>query len=261
MTAAPTATHRRAAVLLALLLAACALLAAAATADAAQRSVVGHSVRGRAIVAFRSGEPDPALRVLVFGNVHGDERAGIRVARRLIRIGAPHRAETWVVPTLNPDGTAAGTRGNAHGVDLNRNFPFDWQPLGGGEYSGSGPLSEPESRAARRLIARLRPDLTIWLHQPFGLVDRSGNDHGIERRLAELIGLPLVHLPGRYPGSACRWQNHALPRSTAFVVELPATVHAAMVHRAANAIRTLTAELARPAVGPATPLPGARVND
>jgi protein MpaA len=231
-----------------LILAAAVLLGAPVSARAAERSVAGHSVRGRAIVSIHSGTPDPALRVLVFGSVHGDEPAGIQVARRLIRIGAPHRAALWVVPNLNPDGTAARTRGNAHGVDLNRNFPFDWQPLGGGEYSGRGPLSEPESRIARRLILRVDPDLTIWLHQPFGLVDRSGNDHRVERRLSELVGLPLVHLRGRYPGSASRWQNHALPRSTAFVVELPATVRARTVRRAANAIHTLAAELSSPDV-------------
>ena len=61
------------------------------------------------------------------------------------------------MPTINPDGVAAGTRGNAHGVDLNRNFPYDWRPLGGGEYSGPAPLSEPESRAAHRLILESSP--------------------------------------------------------------------------------------------------------
>jgi protein MpaA len=232
------------------------LAAASPPAAAAERSTIGDSVRGRAIVAVRDGEREPAFRVLVVGSIHGDERAGIRVARRLIRAGAPRRAELWVVPTLNPDGTAAGTRGNAHGVDLNRNFPFDWQPLGGGEYSGRGPLSEPESRAARRFILRIRPDLTIWLHQPFGLVDRAGNDRRLERRLAELTGLPLVHLPGRYPGSASRWQNHALPDSTAFVLELPATVRPPLARRTANAIRILTAERASPEIAPRRPAAG-----
>ena len=94
--------------------------------------------------------------MLVVGDIHGDETAGMRIARRLIR---PRRAgaELLVVPTINPDGVAAGTRGNAHGVDLNRNFPYRWHPLGGGEYSGPRPLSEPESRAAHGFILRIRP--------------------------------------------------------------------------------------------------------
>ena len=213
--------------------------------------MVGHSLQGRPIVATRIGDPQAPARVLVVGCVHGNEAAGIRVARRLIAgAGAPDAA-IWVVPSLNPDGLAAGTRGNARGVDLNRNFPFAWRPLGGLEYSGAGPLSEPESRAARRLILRLEPDLTIWFHQPFGLVDRSGGDPRVERRFAQLVGLPLVGLE-RPPGSASSWQNRALPDSTAFVVELPALVSAALIERAAAAVRTLAGEHGSPALGGAT---------
>ena len=140
-------------------------------------------------------------------------------------------------------------RGNARGVDLNRNFPFAWRPLEGLEHSGSRPLSEPESRAAARLTRSLRPDLTIWFHQPFGLVDRSGGTAAVERRYAELVGLPHRGIP-RPPGSASSWQNRVLPHSTAFVVELPATVDAALAGRAARAVRTLASELASPGVAP-----------
>lgn len=229
----------------------CGLLLSTPTAGAAERTVIGRSVQGRPIVSVRGGAADPALEVVVFGCIHGDETAGMRVARRLIAAGAPRGVELRVVPTLNPDGVAAGTRGNAHGVDLNRNFPFDWTHLSGGEYSGAGPLSEPESRAARRFLSRVRPDLTIWFHQPFGIVDRSGGDPFVERRFADLVGLPLVRLPGRYPGSATRWQNHADPGATAFVTELPATVSGALVRRATAAVLTLAAELASPGVAAA----------
>jgi protein MpaA len=220
-------------------------------ASAGERTAIGHSVRGRPITATLKGDPAAPERVLVIGCVHGNEPAGIRVARRLIA-GAPARnAAIWVVPSLNPDGVAANTRGNARGVDLNRNFPFDWRPLGGLEYSGARPLSEPESRTARRLILRLQPDITIWFHQPFELVDRSGGDPLIERRFSQLVGLPLVRLK-RYPGSASSWQNHALPKSTAFVVELPFTVSGDLVGRAATAVRALANEYGSPRVGDAT---------
>ncbi len=223
------------------------VLAALATeASATERSVIGHSVQGRPIVAVHSGDPDPALKLLVVGDIHGNETAGMPVVRRLLRQGAPAGAGLWVVPTINPDGVAANTRGNARGVDLNRNFGYDWAPLGGGEYSGTGALSEPESRAATRLIRRIQPDVTIWFHQPFGIVDRPPGNPFAARRYSQLSGLPMVTLPGRYPGSASRWQNHTYPASTAFVVELPSAVSAALSRRASAALRSLGAELASP---------------
>ncbi|HET8954580.1 MAG TPA: M14 family zinc carboxypeptidase [Solirubrobacterales bacterium] len=221
------------------------------------RQTIGHSVDGRPIALLRDGAPTPALKVLVVGDIHGDEAAGMRIARRLIAGAAPPRTVLLVVPTINPDGLAADTRGNARGVDLNRNFPFRWRPLGGGEYSGTGPLSEPESRAAHRLILREKPDLTIWFHQPFGLIDKPEGNPFAARRFAQLIGLPLVRLHGPYPGSASRWQNHHFPNSTAFVAELPRHVSGSLVKRGTAAVRTLAAELASPELSGrvASPLP------
>lgn len=210
--------------------------------------MIGHSLNGRPIVLFRDGAPSPALKVLVVGDIHGDEPAGMRIAGRLIAAEAPARTKLLVVPTINPDGLAAGTRGNTRGVDLNRNFPFRWHPLGGGEYSGTGPLSEPESRAAYGLVLREKPDVTIWFHQPFGLIDKPEGNPFAAHRFAHLIGLPLVRLHGPYPGSASRWQNHTFPGSTAFVAELPHRVGSALVRRSTTAVRTLAAELASPAL-------------
>lgn len=217
-------------------------------ARADERLAIGRSVDGRPIALFRDSAPAPELKVLVVGDIHGDEPAGMRIARRLIAGATPPRTELLVVPTINPDGLAAGTRGNARGVDLNRNFPYRWRPLGGGEYSGTGPLSEPESRAAHRLVLREKPDVTIWFHQPFGLVDKPESNPFAARRFAQLIGLPLVRLHGRYPGSASRWQNHAFPQDTAFVAELPHYVSGPLVRRGTAAVRTLAAELASPAI-------------
>jgi murein peptide amidase A len=217
-------------------------------AAATERSVIGHSVRGRPIVSVRSGSSGAALTLIVFGDIHGNETAGMRITHRLIAAGAPPDVELVVVPTINPDGVAAGTRGNARGVDLNRNFPFAWRPLAGGEYSGPRPLSEPESRAARRLILRIKPEVTIWFHQPFGLVDRPAHNPFAARRFSQLIGLPLVKLAGRYPGSASRWQNHRHPKNTAFVVELPTEVTNSLVRRGTAAVLQLATELASPEV-------------
>jgi protein MpaA len=187
------------------------------------RHLLGRSVRGRPIEALELRAPHPRATALVVGCIHGDERAGIAVARRVAAGPVLSGTDLWVVPNLNPDGAAADTRQNAHGVDLNRNFPWAWRPLGrrgDQQYSGPRALSEPESRMARRLILRVRPKVTIWFHQPVGVTDESGGDLDVERRFAALSGLPLRRLT-RYPGSASSWQNGRFPGTTAFVVEWP----------------------------------------
>jgi N-acetylmuramoyl-L-alanine amidase len=188
-----------------------------------RRVVLGRSVRGRRIAATEIGDPSARSKLLVFGAIHGDETAGIAIARRLQRSRAPAGADLWIVRDLNPDGAAAKRRQNARGVDLNRNFSRGWRrPRAGDDpqYPGPRPFSEPESRIARDLILRVRPRITIWFHQPLALVDRSGGDVAIERRFAALVHLPLRRIQP-LPGTATRWQNHRLRGTTAFVVELP----------------------------------------
>ncbi len=183
------------------------------------RQLIGHSVQGRAIYAYELGDPFGST-VLVVGSIHGNEVAGTAVARRLLRMQPPEGVDLWVIPNLNPDGRAANTRQNAHGVDLNRNFPWHWRRLTGIFYSGHRGLSEPESRAAHRLILRLQPLITIWFHQPLGVVARTKGSLTLERQFARLAGLALKRLP-YYPGSATSWERHVFPNTAAFVVELP----------------------------------------
>lgn len=194
------------------------------TAPVVVRNVLlGHSALGRPIGAVELVNPASLRKVLVVGCVHGNECAGIAVARRLEARPPASGLDLWVVADLNPDGFAAGTRLNGRGVDLNRNFPYRWRPLGRPgdlHYPGPRPLSEPESRIAYSLILRLHPAITMWFHQALGVVDESGGSLAIERRYARLVDLPLERLP-RYPGSAVGWENHRFPGTTSFVVELP----------------------------------------
>jgi protein MpaA len=196
------------------------LVAVSPAAGHARRVQLGKSVDGRPIVAYEVGDTDSPRRELVVGCIHGNEQAGVAVARRLEQ-SSPPGIDLWIVPVLNPDGLRAHTRGNAHGVDLNRNFPWRWRPLHGLFYSGRAPLSEPESRIAFRLIRRLHPQVSVWFHQHLDVVDKSGGSAAIEERFADLVGLRLVQLP-REPGSVVGWENHRFVGSTAFVVELPA---------------------------------------
>ena len=185
------------------------------------RELVGRSVRGRPIYAYRVGQAG-GKPVLVVGCTDGDEPAGIAIVTALRRLTSPIGVDLWLIPTINPDGLAAATTGNAHGVDLNRNFPYAWRHLGGTGHFNSGPrpLSEPETRALHGFLLRVRPYLAIWFHQPLALVDDSQGSRRLERSFARLVGLPLRPLTD-YPGSITNWENHQFSHSTAFVTELP----------------------------------------
>jgi len=238
-----------------ILLAAIGLLVPAPAAGAASPPlrglVIGHSVRGNPIRAVAIG-PDSAVRkVLVVGCIHGNECAGVAVTRQLRRVAPPPGAQVWVIDQLNPDGAAAGIRQNARGVDINRNFPYRWRPLGAPGstfYSGPRAGSEPETSAARKLILRIRPAVTIWLHQHLHMVVRAPGDVALQRHYGRLTGLPLRRLPP-YPGTASSWQHHALPRTTAFVVELGSgamRTRAVAAHvRAVRSVAALRAEEAQ----------------
>jgi protein MpaA len=197
-------------------------LAAAAAPAAAKRMVIGTSVQGRPIVAWTFGRDAARRKILIVGCIHGNECAGLAITSMLRRAPVPRGVQLWLVPELNPDGTAADTRQNAHGVDLNRNFPYRWEKISDPTYySGPQPVSEPETQAAIRLVRRIRPAVTIWYHQHMDLVDMPGGDHGIARRYAQLAGLRPTCLTF-LSGEETRWSNHTFPGSIAFVVELPA---------------------------------------
>jgi protein MpaA len=188
----------------------------------ARTLVVGRSVDGRAIAARVLGADSAPRKILLVGCIHGNECAGRAILAALERAPVPAGVQLWLVPSMNPDGEAANTRQNADGVDLNRNFPYQWRRVPGPTYySGPRPLSEPETRAAVRLIERIKPAATIWYHQHEDLVDMAGGDRGLARRYAELAGLRATCLPF-LPGTASAFSNHLLRGTTSFVVELPA---------------------------------------
>ena len=95
---------------------------------------------------------------------------------------------------MNPDGYAAHRRQNAHRVDLNRNWPHRWTNLTGMYYSGTGPRSEPETRAMLAFLRGLRPKYVVSIHQPLYGVDTTDGgalDRAFRNRLARGLGLPL----------------------------------------------------------------------
>lgn len=207
--------RRCATALLALLLPASLLSAvsAPATARAAdavvKRKVIGHSVDGKPIVALRLGEPSGKVVVLL-ASMHGDEAAPSKILRSLADGRAISGIDLWVVPTYNPDGVAAHTRKNAHGVDLNRNFPYHWADLDGETESGPRPASEPETRAMMRFLRKVKPDRIVSFHQPLNGVDTDTKDRRFAKRLARALRLPTKTFDcgGVCHGTMTGWYNH-----------------------------------------------------
>jgi murein peptide amidase A len=182
---------------------------------------IGHSVKGRPIRAWRLGEPGKR-RIVLISTMHGNE-PHTRAILENLRDGRKIRGvDLWVIPTYNPDGLARGTRRNAHGVDLNRNFPYKWADLDGNYESGPRPASEPETRAVMDFLTEIDPKRVISFHQPLNGVDTDTKDARFARRLARALRLPQTRLDC---GSLCHgtmtmWFNHEF-RGAALTVEYP----------------------------------------
>jgi murein peptide amidase A len=213
------------------------------TTEIVQQIEIGRSVEGRPITAIERGTPGGRV-VLVIGCIHGDEDAGVAVVDELTTAPIPPGVDLWLVPSLNPDGVAHQTRTNARQVDLNRNFPRNWAPLGqpgDSQYAGTGPASEPETAAVVGLIEQIHPALAMWYHQDLYRIDPGTGPSGeIRRRYAELTGLPIVPVTGGiYTGTATQWESATVPEGVAFIVELGPTLDERGAKTHADAVLTL----------------------
>jgi protein MpaA len=173
--------------------------------------MLGTSVKGRPIYAYRVGDPDAKVTAVAMSTMHGNE-PHTRQILAAIRDGRKVRAlDLWLIPTMNPDGLARGSRKNAHGVDLNRNVPFAWADLDGSYESGPGPASEPETRAVMRFFKQVRPRYVVSFHQPLYGVDTSTRStRRFAIRLARGLDLPRKSLVcgGVCHGTFTMWFNH-----------------------------------------------------
>ena len=178
--------------------------------------VIGRSVLGAPIELFLPEEG--GIDLLLIAGIHGEESDGTILLSRTLRSLTKPLSRCGVILSLNPDGVSRGTRGNARGVDLNRNFPAsNWTPgnvlhrwshggeqlvrLSTGTYAGS----EPETQALLGVIDRFQPREVIAIHGPLACVDDPLlSPRG--RWLAQRTGLPLVSEIGYpTPGSFGTW--------------------------------------------------------
>jgi predicted deacylase len=176
--------------------------------------VIGLSVEGRPIRAFRIGDPTSPRKAVFIATMHGNEAKPAQILRNLRDGRRIQGADIWVIPTMNPDGYARDSRRNAHGVDLNRNFPVHWIPQGGSYYSGTGPASEPETRAMMAFLAEIRPRWVVSFHQPLFGVDRSYvKTRTLARRLSRNLHLPRKRFScnNGCHGTMTQWFNRTLP--------------------------------------------------
>jgi protein MpaA len=162
--------------------------------------IYGQSVLG---AGLRVWNPQSPGRILMLAGIHGEEANTVGVLSRALRATLPQELTASIVLCANPDGTALGTRGNARGVDINRNYPSsDWVEAtvlhrwhGDSEPSvglstGQSAGSEPETRALVGLVHALQPSAIVDIHSPLGEVIDLGNSN-LGRHLAERLGLPL----------------------------------------------------------------------
>ena len=167
---------------------------------------LSRSREDRPLIARTYGSGAP--RVYLIAGIHGNEREGAPVAAHW-----SHELETGRVPgtwrlleDLNPDGSALRRRGNAAGVDLNRNWPArNFAPA---RAHGRHPLSEPECAAAHDDILAFAPDLLVVFHStaegPF--VNYDGPAEAYARAFAAAAGWPIQKDIGYpTPGSLGSW--------------------------------------------------------
>lgn len=177
--------------------------------------VIGQTVKGRPIRAWRLGDPSSPVKAVFIGTIHGNEAAPSRILENL-RDGAPIKgADIWVVPYVNRDGYVRHTRKNARGVDLNRNFPVRWTRLFGKYNSGPRPASEPETRAVMRFLGNIRPTYVVGFHQPLYGVDTPtrGKVRPLSLRLSRHLYLPRkqFNCNGGCHGTMTQWFNRRFP--------------------------------------------------
>jgi murein peptide amidase A len=143
--------------------------------------IIGYSVAKRPLEVYRFGS-GPTQKMIIAGIHGGYEWNTISLANELIDYLSTHpgvvpaEQTLYILPAFNPDGydrsRGFGGRANDNNVDLNRNFPSNWQSkwprAGCWDYipieGGSAPASEPETQALIKFVQEHQLSAFISYH-------------------------------------------------------------------------------------------------
>ncbi|HUQ71732.1 MAG TPA: M14 family zinc carboxypeptidase [Planctomycetaceae bacterium] len=138
--------------------------ASSATATKSKWEIIGQSANNMPIHIRKTGAGSDIT--LIVAGLDGEDRIAVKWVDQLSqRIDeAPELVadrQLILLRAVNPDGLTVKQPGNGHGVTINRNFPTAAYRAGGLPSAGSGPASEPETRAVLQLLSELRPQRII----------------------------------------------------------------------------------------------------
>jgi hypothetical protein len=149
--------------------------------QALAKSRSGRTLEVAKISSSKTFGDDPGkLRVLLFGQQHGDEHTGKEALTMLLARFASgdlkallEKIDLLIVPQMNPDGSELYQRRTSDSVDLNRNHVL---------------LTSPETRALHDLFYQWLPQVTLDVHE-YGTMSRSWSDSGFVRIADTQLGM------------------------------------------------------------------------
>lgn len=178
-------------------------------------SIFGFTQTGLPILAYRFQNPissigttPPPKKVLILGGVHGDEIEGVIAAQALLACFAqefPFHLDITLIPQFNLDGVLLKQRGNANGIDLNRNMATkDWSPESKTPRYNPGPSanSESETRALEKWILSESPHWILSLHSWQPVLNVNGDCLAQAQAIAKHTGYKIDDSIG-YPTPGC----------------------------------------------------------